>query len=164
MSFQELRIHYHHGNFSLLCQWMKFSLELHPSDTLPLTHSCFLLLIPHIAMHLVCQEFLLDTSTSTSPKSVVSTNLPTLNILLSVFHAVFGLCQHSSLLRFRFLTVKLSLILCCTNCKYLKHEDEKYFCVFSMRMKGTSVYFEAKLLIAAQSLNITVAVESAQKR
>lgn len=32
-----------------------------------------------------------------------------------------------------------------------------------MRM-NTSVYFEAKLLIAAQSLNITVAVENTQKR
>lgn len=33
-----------------------------------------------------------------------------------------------------------------------------------MRMKSTSVYIEAKLLIATQPLNITVAVESAQKK
>lgn len=50
--------------------------------------------------------------------------------------------------------MKLSIILCCTNCNYLKHEGEKNF----------GVYFEAKLLIAAQSSNTVVASENAQNR
>lgn len=91
-SFQELRVHYHHRNFFSLWQWLKFSLELHPSDTLRPTHSCFLLLTPHIAMPLVYQEFLFDTSTSTSPKSIVHTNLPSPNILMSASHGIFGVC------------------------------------------------------------------------
>lgn len=80
-SFQKLRIHYHHGNFSL--PWQKLSLELHPSDTLPLTPACFLLRTPHVAMHLVYQEFVFDASTSTSLKSMVGTNLPSPNIFMS---------------------------------------------------------------------------------